>query len=391
MNSPIFSPIKIFMFLIWFIAACGYPSPPPSVESNKPTVTPVEATIEPAVIESTTQTIENQSVINHTAMSPSEDYIIYLKYNPEDKQDEIWAINPNKLIPLLVTSGRDIYPWTRSPSKKLWLFTGGGSIYVSNPDGSDIRNVYTNNEYTRIYPFWISDDVVMFNAFRDIYSPPDMYRLEINTKVATQLSPGKSQFIQATFPLEQVWLQASWLDGTLEIVDQDGTAQQFFDTFSIVADYFNPNQIQRVNNLDKYLLSAKGDGDTNYKLWLVSDHEQPQMLFDPGSGGVDEFAVSPDEQFIALTYTALDDVHVYIFSLENLQLVYKWAYPYKLGNARFIWSPDSRSIALHYSESDVGTSNAITSGIQVMDIATGETRTILNEDVTQVLDWQFIE
>jgi len=141
------------------------------------------------------------------------------------------------------------------------------------------------------------------------------------------------------------------------------------------------------------LFIAKGPGDTNYKLWLVSNQETSQILFDPESDGIDQFAVSPDEQYVTLTYNTIRSkgVYVYIFSLENLQLLYKWVYPYKLGSGELIWSPDSQSIVTYYSESDIGHSNEVTSGIQIMDLKTGERKIILKEDVIQIIAWHFIK
>ena len=118
-----------------------------------------------------------------------------------------------------------------------------------------------------------------------------------------------------------------------------------------------------------------------------------QRLFDPGNEGIDQFAVSPNEKYIALTYNSVElgGVYLYVFSVENLQLDYKWVYPYTLSTGYFIWSPDSQSIVLHYSEFDAGGSFEVHSGIQMMNVTTGETKTILKEDVEQILDWHFVE
>ena len=131
---------------------------------------------------------------------------------------------------------------------------------------------------------------------------------------------------------------------------------------------------------------AKDHGDSNYKLWLVSRQETPQILFDPESNGVDQFAVSPDEQYVALTLNTLNSKYLYVFSLDSLQLLYEWIYPYKLGNGYFIWSPDSESIVLYYSDPEAG----ITSGIQVMNVRTGKARAILKEDINLIIDWHDI-
>lgn len=380
---------KAICLFFLFISACGSTESFTPFQTRNPTALPTPAIFTPTAVEPSDLPGNAESVTIHTPLSHSEEYVIYSKYNASKDQEEIWAVSPHKLNPFLITTR--VIPRVWSPSHTLWLFTKGGSIYVANADGSGIRAVYTNEEYTGIDPFWLADSLVLFNAYKDGFSPPDVYSLDIGSGKATQLSSGENKFIQATFPSESTWLRGDWLTGSLDIIKQSGEAEKFFNDFAILADYLNPNQIQRINRLNKYLIVAKAQGDPDYKFWLVSNHEAPIMLFDPGDGGVNFFRVSPDEQYLALTYVASNDTFIYFLDIDNQDLIYKWHCPYEIGSCDFIWSPDSQSIALLYSDSDVGTSDGITSGIQVMDITTGETRKILKEDVTQIIAWHFIK
>lgn len=332
--------------------------------------------------------------ITDLARLPSpKDYIFYIDFETNTDY-KIWAINPNELTPIFVTSELALWDW--SPSNNSWLLTGNRSIYIANANGSEIRNVYTySDEYKGIQPFWLTEDIILFNAYEDyFFLPPDIYSLSVRSGEATQLFPESSNFIQATFPSENKWLLAGWASDSLNIINQNGTTENFFDDFLIVTDPHVPYQkVQRVNRLDKYLAQAKGREDTNYKLWLLPEQGTPQVLFDPKSDGIDQFSLSPNEKYVALTFNTveLEGVYLYVFSLENLQLVYKWVYPYTLGTGYFIWSPDSQSIVLHYSEFDAGSSTEVHSGIQVMNVTTGETKIILKKDVEQILDWYYIE
>jgi hypothetical protein len=284
-------------------------------------------------------------------------------------------------------------PWGWSPSNKFWLFTGNGSLYVANADGSNIHAVYTYENYQAVEPFWLTDNIILFNAYKDIVSqPPDIYSLDVDSGAIVQLFPKENKFIQATFPSKKKWLLADWPIGPLVLIDENNKIETFFNNFSIPTNIFSPYPpIQHVNKLDKYLFKARGYEEASYKLWLVSQQDTPQVFFDPGSDGFDQFAVSPDEQYVALTYNTLTGVYLYIFSLENAQLLHKWAYPYTLSTGRFIWSPDSLYIVLPYSQLGAGTSTEVHFGIQVMDIKTGETRVILNEDITEILDWHSVK
>jgi hypothetical protein len=389
MNNTYTTFFKIAICILFlFVSACESAGSPTSSQTRIPTALST-ATVFIPTTPATSEVPENaQAVTTYMPLSHAEEYIIYSKYNVSNDQEEIWAVNPHKPNPFLITT--NVTPRVWSPSNALWLFTKGGSIYVANADGSDIRAVYANEEYTGIDPFWLTDSLVLFNAYKDSFSPPDIYGVDVGSGMATQLSSGDNKFIQATFPSESIWLRGDWLTGSLDIIKQSGEVEKFFSDFAILADFLNPNQIQRINRLNKYLIVAKERGDAYYKFWLVSNHETPIMLFDPGDGGVNFFRMSPNEQYLALTYVASDDTFIYFLNINNQDLIYKWRCPYEIGSCNFIWSPDSQSIALFYSDSDVGTSS-ITSGIQVMDITTGETRKILNEDVTQIIAWQFIK
>ncbi len=390
MNNTYTSAFKKATYIFFlFLSACT------SSESFTPLQTRIPATLPTATVfipDATGTPVlpgNSQSAISQTPLPHPEEYIIYSKYASSNDQEEIWAISPNKPNPFLVAS--DMIPRGWSPSNRLWLFTTNGSVYIANADGSNHQAVYNSDEYTGIDPFWLTENIILFNAYRDIFSPPDMYSLNIDTRTITQLFPGENKFIQSAFPSDRTWLRGDWMTGNLEIVNSNGETEEFFNEFEILIDYFKPYQIQRINAQNKYLIVAKEQGDSVYKFWLVSESEAPTMLFDPGYDGVNFFMVSPNEQYLALTHLTSEGTLIKILSLEDQQLVYQWTCPYEIGACNFIWSPDSQSIALSYSGTNLGTAGGTNSGIQVMDITTGETRIILNEDVTQILDWHYLE
>lgn len=390
-NSSLFR--KLVCFSMLFISACESLQSSALSQLATPTVSSKATTFIPTATKVSGVATDVQPVIDLTPLPKPEDYIIYIKFETNTDY-KIWAINPNEMTPIFITA--NFGPWSWSPSNKFWLFTAYRSIYLANADGSEIRNIYTYKaEYESIELFWLADDVILFNAYKDAISlPPDIYSLNINTGVATQLFPGSRKFIQAAFPFEKKWLLASWPTGPLDIVDQNEKTERFFDDFSIPTNVFAPYPpVQHINGLDKYLFKAIGLGDVNSKLWLVSKQESPQILFDPGSDGIDQFAISPNEQYVVLTYNSIElkGVYLYIFDLEDFQLLYKWIYPYALGSDHFIWSPDSQSIVLYYSDFDIEYPDEVHSGIQIMDIVTGNTQKIFKEDVTEILDWHFIK
>jgi hypothetical protein len=359
------------------------------IPTQIPTTLPATATIEKAT-DIPRMTPTAYLTVDITPFPSSADYIIYDKLSTEnDRSIWTWTINSAQPTPMLIS--KRIYPCGWSLSNKLWLLTGNQSIYIADADGSNARIIYNSEEYEFFAPFWLTDDVVLFNAFKDyFFVAPDIYSLNIRTGAVTRLFGSESEyFIESTFPTEKKWLRGSWGRLNTEIVSENGKAEEFFAGFSVVTDPFSTGvRIQRVKKLNKYLFIAKKQGESNYKLWLAAEQEIPQVFFDPGNDGIDRFAVSPDERYVALAYNTLKGELLYILSLENQKLLYEWDYPHTLSTIKFFWSPDSQSIALQYSES---TTNDIEEGIKLMDIKTGQTTVITKDNVLEILDWRLVK
>jgi hypothetical protein len=379
--------IEVSWIFLLLVPACTSVEAP--VPTELPTTLPATATIQIATeIPSVTPT--QHLAVDVTPFPLSSDYITYGKLSTEnDRSIWTWAINSAQPTPILIS--KRVYPSERSPSNKLWLLTGNQSIYIADADGSNVRMIYHSEEYEFFNPFWLTDDVVLFNAFKDyFFVAPDIYSLNINTGTVTRLFGSESEyFIECTFPSEKKWIRGSWSQPTTEIVSENGKAEEFFAGFSVVTDPFSTGvRIQQVRKLDKYLFIAKKQGESNYKLWLAAEEEIPLVFFDPRNDGIDRFAVSPDERYVALAYNTLKGELLYILSLENHKLIYKWVYPHTLSNIKFFWSPDSQSIAFQYYEH---TTNGVEEGIKIMDIKTGQTTVISKDDVLEILDWRLVK
>jgi hypothetical protein len=383
--------IKFFTEVGWIflllVSACTSVEAP--VPTQLPTTLPVTATLQ-IVTKIPSVTPTQQLTVDVTPFPLSSDYITYGKLSPEnDRRIWTWAINSAQPTPILIS--KRVYPSGQSVSNKLWLLTGNQSIYIANADGSNVRMIYNSEEYEVLDPYWLTDDVVLFNAFKDyFFVAPDIYSLNIRTGAVTCLFSSESEyFIDSTFPSEKKWIRGSWSQPTTEIVSENGKAEEFFAGFLVPTDALSSRlRIQQVRKLNKYLFIAQKQGESNYKLWLAAEEEVPQVFFDPGNDGIDRFAVSPDERYVALAYNTLKGELLYILSLENHKLLYTWDYPHTLSEIKFFWSPDSQSIAFQYSES---TTNDIEEGIKIMDIKTGQTKVITKDDVLEILDWRLIK
>ncbi len=139
-----------------------------------------------------------------------------------------------------------------------------------------------------------------------------------------------------------------------------------------------------------FIAKEHADPKSTYKLWVVLNHETPHILLDPQGEkidqfSIDQFSVSPDEKYIAVKLASLLDQHIYIFSTDTFQLLYKWIYQSKTGGVHFVWSPDSEKIAFEYS----GGGSSV--GIQVMNIQTGETKVIVQKGVAAIQGWEAVK
>ncbi len=389
MNKSLMKFFTEVSWIFWLLvpACTGVEAPVPT---QIPTTMPVTEVPVQIATETPGVTPTKHLTVDVTPFPLSSDYITYGKLSTEnDRRIWTWAINSAQPTPILIS--KRVYPSGWSLSNKLWLLTGNQSIYIANADGSNVRTIYYSDEYEFFDPFWLTDDVVLFNAFKDyFFVAPDIYSLNIRTGAVIRLFSSESEyFIESTFPSENKWLRGSWSQLTTEIVSGNGKTKEFFAGFLVHTDPFSSGlRIQQVRKLDKYLFIAQKEDESNYKLWLAAEEEVPQVFFDPGNDGIDRFAVSPDEQYVALAYNTLKGELLYILSVENHKLLYTWSYPHTLSNIRFFWSPDSQSIAFQYSES---TTNDIEEGIKIMDIKTGETAIISKDDVLEILDWHLVK
>lgn len=152
-----------------------------------------------------------QNVVDITPLPSKREFIIYNKYATDTNLEEIWALDPVTFESFLVAT--EIIPRGWSPITKKWLFTNKGTIFISNEDGSELRTIFVDNKYAGIDPFWLSDDKILFNAYKDSYSPPDIYILEINGEVALHPYPEKNKFVQSVFPSDDEWLLGDWEAG----------------------------------------------------------------------------------------------------------------------------------------------------------------------------------
>lgn len=401
------SSFKTVCFFLFLLTACGNIQPEKSSPTENPTLLPVTSAITqtvspiatntpfpPAPAPSPTAIIEMPTMI--VTPNPTDLPGNYLMYTVFPNQD-LWAVNPKKPIPFRVLDTSNLKNlW--SPSHKFRLYAENKWLYkipesaLTAPTTS-VDAFYNYSQFKSIVSMnWLTDDVLLFEDYQGKYpyGASDLYSLNITSGRVTKLIDASSfEMMGAIFSDEKKWLKIDTTD-VVSILDENGNSDAFFPDFLILGPtilYFDPKRpfVDRIVKLDKYLFVAqeRADPKSNFKLWIVSKHENPYMLFDPNGESIDQFSVSPDEKYIAITPDSMEN-NIYIFSTDTLQLLYKWFFPYKIGLAEFLWSPDSDEIAFYYS-------NDSHSGVQIMDIKTGKTKIIVKKDVAVLQDWKTVK
>lgn len=318
------------------------------------------------------------------------DYIIYTVWNSAEKQNEIWAHNPDDGEAFVMFRSGEIWPGNRSSSGSLWLFGDSSAIYVANADGTGIRLVYQNPKYIRMQADWISETDIMVEAFQDLSEYPDIYRINTETGKAEGIDIKGIKYIQAVCIEKNVWI--GW-DSALDIVR---VVDQGLDTYPILENYhdvsvdiFDHDEIQFLPGSDEFIFIASDIGLDNYSLRKSSlSGSEVSTLLEPAENEYNlEFQISPDGYFVGVVYETLEGNYFYVIDLSTGNLIYHWVFPYTIGSTHFIWSPDATQIALPYFEGVTGSGSEIVFGIQIMDLATGETRVVLKRDVLWFNEW----
>jgi len=365
-------------------------------EQDHPTETlqpAVTYTVEPRVSTSITSVPVQLPQIG-TPLEVGKNYITYVDYNSENNENEIWALNPLDNKPFLVLQGPKIWPHGWSPSGKNWLLSAAGTIYVANATGSALSVVFQDLNYTRIDAAWLSEGSILFNAYIDLASPPDMFRLDTLSGDIVPIRSGANAFIQAISPDNEIWIQGDW-DGNLYIMNESGIITPILQDFFLDLDPFNFRKIQFIPGTDEFVFLGSPRSSDEFGLWTasLSDPGAKKLLIPEGDENIQSFNISTDGQLIGVV---LEDSSGFRFQTMNVRSQLPdndMDYPYSIGTIHFLWSPDSDLIVLPYQSIDPGeqaTSADIISGIQIMDVSTGQVSVLLKRNVLQIVGWHIV-
>ncbi len=319
------------------------------------------------------------------------DYIIYSDQNPQDNQNEIWAIDPNDGSSILVMKGEGIWSAGWSPSGMYWLITGKHELFLADSDGTNIRQIFQDPSYVYFATAWLSDNNIFVNAYQDLLNSfPDMFEIDIQTGKITKLNPGENTFAIAVSAFAHSWIG---YDGSkLLLIDQQqhismlpGNIKPSFRAFSLDSLNFLPNS-------DQFIF------ESDHSLWLFTLSQRSNLVnfsSTKGIGQINYYLASPDGSMVGFTFTETNVLTptFQVINKDSGKVVAQFSIPYTVSTLYFRWSPDSKFVVLPYQSTNPGSPvypSDIDSGIQIMNTNTGEIKILLKKNVT-ITDWHYLE
>jgi Tol biopolymer transport system component len=321
--------------------------------------------------------------------------IMHTKRDPDKKQDIIWALNPKRQTPIKIVEG--LWPSAWSPSGKRWLLKTDNALYVADADGFNIHQVYQDPHYLYLSATWLSDTVLIVNAFSDLSSQPDIYQINIETGEIKQIIIDGLAAAISVAVSNNVWFGVfDGYDGhRIQVLDQAFNMTPVLNNLKVSISPFGFDSVQFLPTTDDFIFIGADKNNDKYVLWHASlSNPSPQELFISNEDGfISDFKISPDGKSVGLIYMSTSFTYFDVVDISSRQLIHKWLYPYSIGTSTIHWSPDSKYIVFPYQSIDIGqaaTSADITSGIQIMNIYTGEIDVLLKEDVN-IVDWHSLK
>lgn len=328
-------------------------------------------------------------------LEPGKNYIFYISYQGSKGQNhELWAVDPLSGEFFQVAKGINWFLGWSHPGNK-WLLSGKHALYVANPDGSNLHMVYEDPQYTFTYSWWLSDNLILINAYSDLQLPPRIYILDLTTEKIDDVTTEDAPKFTAAVSLRNTWIEASWDSGKMQVNDVSNRPYHLFDEMRIRLSPFDSSDIEFLSNADQIIFIASQNADSqqgsSWKLFLASTlNDSLSLLFEAEKNStINKFRISPDGRYLAFTYSTGKDTFINFLNLQTKKIDYKWVYPYwPDSNSPFFWSPDSKFIVLPYVSSGPWTVPTTRSGIQIMNISNGETKLIVDSQNVRIIDWQ---
>jgi WD40 repeat protein len=263
---------------------------------------------------------------------------------------------------------------------------GRGSIWITKADGSEPYQV--NNEFDFTWVTWLSDNLLLATAF----TKGESVEQDVYTNYILNLQDGSiemySERLEPVIPLSSGdrWLGWGFYSHQVHLYNLNGEAKPLFTEFSLTEynhiDISPSTQEFVFCNQDHYSekpVRPNGLYKASLDLNIVPE---PEFVYQ--SDGCLSVKWSPNGQYIAL----LDRQNViHILDGKKFSLVKKVKVEGLL-ESDFIWSPDSKFIAVnkHYDDPDV-----IWGNLAKVDIETGEFIRLTEGSKRQrILDWRIL-
>lgn len=368
------------LILILLTSSCSYSKKIDGLD-NQPA--PPTSSIVPSL--SITPSLKLTEVPGDTLQSMT-DYLVYINKIKESDQWGVFALHPgesNELLLARETGGLNFKGCSPDGS---YCLLDGDSIYLSNSDGSNYHQLYSDQQYKGINSFWISNSQIVVNAYKELGLVPERFILNIEDGHIQFLDQTGAKVVLNSFPFIGIAIEKDYSTNEFFKLDITGKEEKIFEGFEDIVDLVGFSQ-----GTQEYIIIANKHGDNVKRLWAVTaDTYIKREIYDLRDYKISNIQLSPDNKYMAFTaFSPLygEDACISFINLQSGKMDHQWRYPYWPNNATFVWSPDSRKIALPYTNGTPEKSGSISNGIQVMDISTGKTDVILEKNVIALRAW----
>ncbi|MEW6206646.1 MAG: hypothetical protein AB1516_15135 [Pseudomonadota bacterium] len=315
----------------------------------------------------------------------------YLFFRPPATQPRSLLLYTNYQSPETITNwivdtdtgekwevGKGLAAWHWSPSGKYLIFHTLSplprQIWISNPDGSKLRQVLDGTDYPdlEIKNFdWLTGDMILVNVVRDAQSYT--YLLKLNTLTFEQI-PDSGGFIKVS-PSSQFWLEFS-MQNKYSFFNLDGRRTPLP---SYLGDYyFSPTEDKIAYSCaGEYKFSSLCIADINIS-GITNERKVAENAFLNAYG---ETWWSQDGKYIGFLYYSEEnkETRFRAINVSSGAIAYDWIFPTK--DTRNFWSPRGDKI--------------IDWGGLLLDLRTGQVSSFFTEIgetiPSYVVDWRMIE
>ena len=282
--------------------------------------------------------------------------------------------------------------WSPTGDKLLLINNMDGGLYIADKLGREMEMLFIPEigvvgKDTR----WLTDDMILAVVEIDMGDPllshPEISIINLQTGEVQQLEDSSGSLLLAVSPTGNYWLEHR---GKTVVVYEDGSSNTFAGGIQLSSnglhEWYKPMIAFLPDGTGLFFIYCESNLCSIYLSKVIEGEISSGIpVYQLGKTiTADSIRVSPNG--ISLAWYDPWGSEFTIFDIENLIVKNTITWPMKKSEVKFIWSPDSTTLAI--SEDDL---NSYQYEVTLININTGERNTYPDVPVGKLLDWREIE